>query len=257
MDPVHVSLLSEVKSCSAGNDFWIGTLFTIDPGWHIYWSNPGDAGMATKVSLKLPQDFTAGDIYWPYPEKFDEENTITFGYREKVLLLNRITPPEKINGDSVKIDAEISWLMCKDICLPGEASLSVSLPVKKETILDETNTVLFDEARTKLPVYKNDWKIKSSRENREIKIYINPPEWFGDQINKLIFFPLEGGIYDYSMVDNFNKEGMNYIITLNLAGFIVDDPDSVNGIIYSDAGWDKNINRNALFLNQPIITITN
>src|SRR5262250_2054351 len=29
----------------------VGVLFTLDPGWHVYWRNPGEAGLPTRLAF--------------------------------------------------------------------------------------------------------------------------------------------------------------------------------------------------------------
>ena len=47
---VTATLLADVDSVKAGKTFNLGVLLKIKPGWHVYWKNPGDSGMATKVN---------------------------------------------------------------------------------------------------------------------------------------------------------------------------------------------------------------
>ena len=43
----------------------VGVLLEVEPGWHVYWMNPGDSGAPTTVSLTLPPGFTAGPVRFP------------------------------------------------------------------------------------------------------------------------------------------------------------------------------------------------
>jgi len=80
-DLVTATLLADVDSVKAGKTFNLGVLLKIKPGWHVYWKNPGDSGMATKVNWKLPQGFEAGELRFPVPTRFVQPgDVITFGY---------------------------------------------------------------------------------------------------------------------------------------------------------------------------------
>jgi len=48
--------------------------------------NPGDAGLATSFSWKLPVGVQAGEIAWPTPRKFPLGNLANYGYTDTVLL---------------------------------------------------------------------------------------------------------------------------------------------------------------------------
>ena len=64
-----------------------GVLLTPDPGWHLYWKNPGDTGLATRVAWRGGE---AGPLAWPAPTAFDEGGLLTYGYGGSVLLSSEI-----------------------------------------------------------------------------------------------------------------------------------------------------------------------
>ena len=79
-----VSVVAESNSLQAGQSAWVGVLFDIEKGWHIYWVNPGDAGEAPKIQWHLPAGFQAGEIRWPAPERLPASTVIDYGYEGKV-----------------------------------------------------------------------------------------------------------------------------------------------------------------------------
>jgi len=38
------------QGVQAGQAFWLGLQLQHQPGWHTYWRNPGDSGLATQLS---------------------------------------------------------------------------------------------------------------------------------------------------------------------------------------------------------------
>src|SRR4051812_25492822 len=68
---VAATLLCDRASIERGKPFDVGVLFKIKPGWHVYWKNPGDSGIATSVDFKLPDGFTVGELQFPVPERID------------------------------------------------------------------------------------------------------------------------------------------------------------------------------------------
>ena len=102
----------------------------ITPGWHTYWRNPGDAGEATQIDWTLPAGWSAGPIQWPAPERALTGPLMNYVYSREVLLPSAITVPAgAAPGSRVTLSAHASLLVCKDICVPEEASLSVEVPV--------------------------------------------------------------------------------------------------------------------------------
>lgn len=108
----------------------IGVLFRIEPGWHIYWRNPGDAGIPTSISWELPDGFSTGPLIWPAPEKFAELGGLsTNGYDDETLLFAQLYSPARAGGRKpVVLKATAKWLACKDVCIKEESALSLTLP---------------------------------------------------------------------------------------------------------------------------------
>jgi len=109
----------------------IGVLLQIAPGWHTYWQNSGEAAVPTKVSWQLPPGWTAGTLQWPAPSKFLERGEITtYGYRGETMLFSNLFTPQVIpeDGRAVTIGAKVSWLVCKEICVPGQQTVQVEIP---------------------------------------------------------------------------------------------------------------------------------
>jgi DsbC/DsbD-like thiol-disulfide interchange protein/cytochrome c biogenesis protein CcdA len=129
----EVSLVSDVDRIASGKAFRIGLLFDLSPGWHIYWFNPGDAGAAPTLNVTLPQGGSAGAIQWPIPKVIYDGSVTSYGYSHKtapVLLPLTVTPPTKLKGGSTySITAAATWLVCKDICVPGGSNFTLTLPV--------------------------------------------------------------------------------------------------------------------------------
>jgi thiol:disulfide interchange protein len=85
-----------------------------DQGWHTYWKNPGDAGIAN--TFKFSKETKAYE--WPAPQKHIEAGDIlTIGYSG----VNHFFF-EDIPG---AVDTQVGVLICKDICIPGEAKLKL------------------------------------------------------------------------------------------------------------------------------------
>jgi thiol:disulfide interchange protein DsbD len=146
---VKASLLADTTAIVPGQKFQVGVLLEMAPGWHTYWEHSGDSGLATAIEWKLPPGFTASPIQWPTPEaKIEPGNIQVYAYNGRVLLLSTITPPADVIG-SVTLSASVSWLVCKEICVPGDANLEITLPVDRKA--SPANVALFEEFRSQLP----------------------------------------------------------------------------------------------------------
>jgi thiol:disulfide interchange protein len=127
---VEASLLADTRAIVPGQPFRLGLLLRMAPGWHTYWDNPGDSGLATTFDPQLPAGFSASDIIWPLPRRLVEPGDIqVYAYKGEVLLVRTITPPTAIEGAEITIPARASWLVCEAICIPGKADVQLTLPV--------------------------------------------------------------------------------------------------------------------------------
>jgi DsbC/DsbD-like thiol-disulfide interchange protein len=147
---VQASLLANVSAVTPGEPFTAGVLLKMKPGWHTYWSNPGDAGLPTRVQWILPPGFTASDLRFPVPTRIDDPGGIVvYGYPDQVLLTSTITPPSQVDSAAVPITAKVNWLCCAENCVPGKATLNLQLGVGEKSAPD--NTELFETWQTRLP----------------------------------------------------------------------------------------------------------
>ncbi|MCC6934002.1 MAG: thioredoxin family protein [Deltaproteobacteria bacterium] len=109
----------------------IAVYLTIEEGWHIYWLNSGDAGIPTQIKWSLPEGFESTETNWPVPLLIEEAGGIlTFGYKNSVALISNLKLPQgNIISDYIEIKALVSFLVCKDLCIPGELELNKTLQV--------------------------------------------------------------------------------------------------------------------------------
>src|SRR5271165_3480653 len=84
---LKVELMSEQATSPPGKPLWVGLLFRLEPGWHIYWQNPGDSGEPPKVQWNLPTGFAASSIRWPQPIRLGSGSVVDYGYEGQVLLM--------------------------------------------------------------------------------------------------------------------------------------------------------------------------
>lgn len=126
---VRTRLVADTVVAEPGMTFWVGVEFEIEDGWHIYWRNPGGAGLATAVDFELPFGFVAGRLRWPLPIEFEQSDGIPgFGYEGSVVLASEVTVPEDFDRSRpTQIRAEVSWLACRGVCVLGSAELEVPL----------------------------------------------------------------------------------------------------------------------------------
>ncbi|MBM2839948.1 MAG: cytochrome c biosis protein transrane region [Bacteroidetes bacterium] len=173
-----IELVSSVKTIRPGGKFLVGVLMKMDPGWHTYWKNSGESGLPTQIDWRLPEGFTAGEIQWPLPHKYNESGDIlTYGYEAENMLIVEITAPSSLQSDTqTALRANVHWLECENICIPGDDSVEVTLPVLDATPA-AANMAIFDKYRLQIPrsfSESNDFSFTSSLSNSAVEIHLIP-----------------------------------------------------------------------------------
>jgi thiol:disulfide interchange protein DsbD len=134
---VRVELVAQTLSIQPGMPFRVGVEFTPEKPWKIYWRNPGASGLPTRLAWDLPGGTRHGDTLWPYPERFEYQGIVSYGYSDTTSLLTKITPPsDLIEGQTFPLAASVSWLACDDECIQGQSVLSLALPVSGATPIE-------------------------------------------------------------------------------------------------------------------------
>ena len=213
---VKAELLADTSSIVPGKSFTIGLLLRMAPGWHTYWAFSGDAGLPTELKWKLPPGWKVGEIQWPIPLKtIDPGDIETYGYENEVLLMQEITPPQKLDNSKVKLSAEANWLVCEKICIPGSATLQLELPVS--TTSQPANSELFARYRHLLPqnwpgsnVASANW----SRVGRDLRLKITSETLAN--YPALDFFPLpgQGVVVGHPTIESRNKNEVTFRVPI-------------------------------------------
>jgi thiol:disulfide interchange protein len=133
-DPVRASLRLSSDAISPGGSVDAILVLEHDPLWHSYGENPGRTGLPTRIDWQLPDGLSAGPIRWPAPTTFSSGGIVASGYSGRVELRTRISASKELApGSSLSLGAKVSWLACKESCIPGEASFALSLGVAKSS----------------------------------------------------------------------------------------------------------------------------
>jgi thiol:disulfide interchange protein len=148
---VKAELLADTATVVPGKSFRVGVLLRMVPHWHTYWTFSGDAGLPTEIKWQLPSGWKVGEVQWPTPVKLQDPGDIeTYGYENEVMLTQELTPPQSLGKDSVKLSAQVNWLVCERLCIPGSADLTLSLPISASG--QSANAELFTRYEKLLPL---------------------------------------------------------------------------------------------------------
>lgn len=176
-DPIQIELLNENQTIQPGQPFWVAIQCNVEEGWHAYWKNPGDTGSPTSIEWVLPPGFTAGPTEWPFPQRFDLNSVIGFGYEGGFWLLTPITPPPNLSKNTpIEISANVEWLVCSESnCVPGTTTTKTSLTVDSAVPKPRDDQAeLFAKARAHLP--QKEWAVQADCKDGLVTLHVQPPE---------------------------------------------------------------------------------
>ncbi len=195
---VQARLVAEDRAVAPGGSITIALEEIIAPEWHTYWKNPGDAGAPTVIEWTLPAGWTAEAIQWPRPMRVPVGPLMDYGYEGKLWLLSKINAPADAKvGETVTIKAAASWLVCKNICIPEERTLTINVPVGPATP-DAAVAKEFAAARALLPV-ASPWKMTYSMGSagalgQTLDLYVAAPGLVAAHPKSVDFFPARPGL---------------------------------------------------------------
>ena len=129
-DHIKARLIAESATVAPGGQILVGLDYEAVKGWHTYWINPGDTGLAPKVTWNLPDHVTAGDIQWPTPTLLPAFGLMSYGYDGPTTLLIPLNNQSTLGaGNILPIKAHVDFLVCADVCIPESLEVSLNLKV--------------------------------------------------------------------------------------------------------------------------------
>jgi thiol:disulfide interchange protein len=125
---VHVQLVMPESVLVANTSTNAGLYFKLEPGWHIYWKNAGDAGEPPKIDWTLPKGVTASSMQFPAPKRLPLGPLMDYGYEGEVLFPFQLTADANLQpSNSAQLTAKVSWLVCQERCIPEKTELAANV----------------------------------------------------------------------------------------------------------------------------------
>ncbi|TAM05941.1 MAG: hypothetical protein EPN67_05975, partial [Pusillimonas sp.] len=187
---VAVSLVSAQTSVQPGQPFTVALRMQHQPHWHSFWKHAG-TGLPTSITWSLSPGWSAGPIQWPTPIVLrDKQGEVSgHGYVGLLYLPMQLTPPADLQpGSSVLMRAEVHWLMCDTVCVPGHQQVSLTLPVSTQpTAVDPL--VQSGIAKMSMPQSAAGWTLTANRDQSTVTLHVVAPG--AGSLSELHFFPLD------------------------------------------------------------------
>jgi thiol:disulfide interchange protein DsbD len=225
-----LELIAENQWITPGRTFHLGLRFQLEKGWHVYWVNPGDSGEPPRVKWQLPKGLAAGAIEWPAPQRLGTSSVVDFGYEDAVTLVVPVHVAAHMAAQQpVQLGAEVMVLVCREMCIPGKAQLSLILPIKSQSSAADARTAdLFSAARQSLPrPVPASWRFSVAEANGSFVLRAN----LGREITQAIFFPLAESQIDNAAPQNFAPTAAGFRLTLRKSEQLLNPLERLKGVL--------------------------
>jgi len=226
-----VELVAENQSIAPGQTLYLGLHFQLDKGWHTYWINPGDSGEPLRTVWHLPVGMAAGEMQWPAPKRFGSATIADFGYDGETTLLVPIRAPASLKAEeAAQIGADLGVLVCREICIPGKAHVSLSLPIKPGPPQPDARTrELFTAARESLPrALPNEWNVTVLDETDSFAL---ETAGVGREVHQANFFPLVESQIDNSAPQKIERTANGFRLTLRKSDQLLKPLKRLKGVL--------------------------
>ena len=122
-------LMSNATAVAPGGFVQAGLVLTLESKWHVYWINAGDAGEAPAIKWTLPAGVKAQPMEFPIPMRLPLGPLMDFGYEDDVAFPVMLTVAKNTRPGRLHLDALVTWVVCREVCVPGKAKMGLDLDV--------------------------------------------------------------------------------------------------------------------------------
>ena len=236
---VEAELVAAKTAIVPGERFTVALRLAIEKDWHTYWQNPGDSGLPTTLAWTLPTGIDAGPIQWPPPKVLPVGPLVNYGYEGEVLHLVEMNPQRMLaDGSTVTLAARAEWLVCKEVCIPEGADLTLSMAVAPSASLDPRWGSAIVAAQAALPRPLAGWQASGSGSGASIKLMLVPPAGSAEP-GTIRFFPYVADKIDPSGPQPVTRDGKAYVVALPVAHTLAGPLDRLAGVVTASAGFGQ------------------
>lgn len=204
----------------------------IDPGWHIYWTQPGEGGVKTEISCKPPAGWVVEGPGYPPPKRFLTGELASFGYEGTVLFPLTIRTPAGF-GEPASLVARVSWLACsEDACVPGEAELTLTLRPGNASATDQAGAIATALRKIPRPAAEG-LSLAVSEDGPLLKFQLTAPAGNGTDFSTFDVFPATPDIIAPTAILRFAREGGAWSASAPKSGYAPSRIDAITLVLAS------------------------
>ena len=237
----RVALLLSDAAAKPGDTVLAAVRLQMDPGWHTYWRNGGEAGGPTKVEWELPAGVSAGETQWPVPERFVAEGLVTYAYHDEAVLLVPLKLSNGLKSGTLELKAKVSWLECEKVCLPGDQNVSARLVIA-DAKQPSADAAFIEASKAKLPGDSSKLNARATWEKTiDDKTRSVILEWVvGDKSDGADFYPDASETFEVSPnTEGIQSESGSARVRLTIKKFQGDWPKEIRGLLINKSGGKR------------------
>ncbi|MCL4848370.1 MAG: hypothetical protein KJ066_17645 [Acidobacteria bacterium] len=230
----RVEVIAAADAPDPAGALWLGVRFTMEPGWHIYWVNPGDSGGPPTALWHLPPGVAADGFLWPAPERIPLGPLVNYGYKGDVVLPVALRVPAAARGQAITGSVDLRWLICKDICIPDRATLAFALPLpaaERHRLAAWRQQIADARAAVPTPAPRG-WKTSVTSTRDALVVAIATDRTMGGAT----FFPIDEGVIDESAPQRVDVKGTAITFTLQKSVHLLTLPARLRGVVVLASG---------------------
>lgn len=227
----EAALVADADAVRPGESVDVAVRLDLDEGWHSYWTNAGDSGLPLEAAWTLPEGVTAGPLRFPYPSRIDVAGLTSYGYEGSPAHLVRLAVPADFVGDAVEVVADLDWLVCADVCLPAEQTVSLTIPVGAPA-----ETGRLDAARASIPAKAEGWTASAATTDGGYVLSLDPPAGWTGSLEGAQFYVDTPGVVDHPAAQTFQQEGGAWAVALAASPYAEAPADRLRGVLVGPEG---------------------
>ncbi len=151
------------KAGSMGTRNVAGIEIVMADGWKTYWRSPGDAGgIPPNFDWSGSYNLASAKVLYPAPTRLSDASGDSVGYKKSVVFPIEVTPKDLTKPVTLNVAMEFG--VCREICVPAEAKLSLSIPAQaRDPATAALASALEAVPRRDADRHPNDPEFKSGR----------------------------------------------------------------------------------------------
>ena len=229
-----ITLVAERTGLQPGASTTVALRITMDPGWHTYWTNPGDAGLPLNANWTLPAGVTVSALRYPVPHVLPQPPLMSYGYERELLVLADLTVAASVPvGTTLRIEADVDFLVCADVCLPASGHVALAAPTTIRSAPSSWATAIAD-TRARLVAPATGWQVRAWRDGAQVLLLAQVPAAARNTLRAAYIVPDSTGVLEHAAVQQVVVSGDTLLLAVTVAKSFADTVSQLSGVLLHD-----------------------